>query len=75
MSRAGVPCDNGKAESFMKTLKAEEVQLKQYRSLEEARLEVGHFIEQVYNCKRLHSALGYRPPSEFEATAANGGSQ
>ncbi len=75
MSRAGVPYDNAKAESFMKTLKAEEVQLKQYRSLEAARREIGHFIEEVYNCNRLHSALGYRPPSEFEAATATGGSQ
>lgn len=75
MSRAGVPYDNAKAESFIKTLKAEEVQLKQYRSLEEARREIGHFIEEVYNRKRLHSALGYRPPSEFEAATATGGSE
>jgi transposase InsO family protein len=75
MSRAGTPYDNAKAESFMKTLKAEEVQLKQYRSLAEARQEIGHFIEEVYNRKRLHSALGYRPPEEFEATAGTGGSK
>jgi putative transposase len=75
MSRAGTPYDNAKAESFMKTLKAEEVQLKQYRSLEGARQEIGQFIEEVYNRKRLHSALGYRPPEEFEATAGTGGSQ
>ena len=75
MSRAGTPYDNAKAESFMKTLKAEEVHLKQYRSLEGARQEIGQFIEEVYNRKRLHSALGYRPPEEFEATAGTGGSQ
>jgi transposase InsO family protein len=75
MSRTGTPYDNAKAESFMKTLKAEEVQLKQYRSLEGARQEIGHFIEEVYNRKRLHSALGYRPPEEFEATAGTGGPQ
>ncbi len=75
MSRAGTPYDNAKAESFMKTLKAEEVQLKQYRDLEEARQQIGHFLEEVYNCKRLHSALGYRAPAEFEAAAAGGGSQ
>jgi transposase InsO family protein len=72
MSRAGTPYDNAKAESFMKTLKAEEVHLKQYRSLEGARQEIGQFIEEVYNRKRLHSALGYRPPEEFEATAGPG---
>lgn len=75
MSRAGVPYDNAKAESFMKTLKAEEVYLKQYRDMEEARQQVGHFIEEVYNRNRLHSALGYRPPCEFEALGTTGGSQ
>jgi transposase InsO family protein len=75
MSRAGIPYDNAKAESFIKTLKAEEVQLQQYRSLAEARQQIGHFIDEVYNCKRLHSALGYRPPEEFEAAADTGGTQ
>ncbi|MGC9970856.1 MAG: IS3 family transposase [Bryobacteraceae bacterium] len=77
MSRAGTPYDNAKAESFIKTLKAEEVQLKQYRDIEEARQQIRHFLEEVYNRKRLHSALGYRAPAEFEAAAATaaGGSQ
>ncbi len=75
MSRAGTPYDNAKAESFIKTLKAEEVQLKRYRDMPEARAQIGHFLEQVYNRKRLHSALGYRAPAEFEAAAAAGGSQ
>ncbi len=66
MSRAGVPYDNAKAESFIKTLKAEEIQLKSYRAIGEARRQIGHFLEEVYNRKRLHSALGYRPPAEFE---------
>jgi putative transposase len=75
MSRTGNPYDNAKAESFMKTLKSEEVYLHQYRDQEEARASIQHFIEEVYNRKRLHSALGYRPPEEFEAAAGTGGSQ
>jgi transposase InsO family protein len=66
MSRRGNPYDNAKAESFMKTLKWEEVNLYEYESLEEARERIGHFLEEVYNRKRLHSALGYVPPVEFE---------
>ena len=67
MSRRGNPYDNAQAESFMKTLKYEEVHVNDYEHLEEARTSIGHFLEQVYNQKRLHSALGYRPPVEFEA--------
>jgi putative transposase len=67
MSRTGNPYDNAKAESFMRTLKCEEVYLHQYRDLAEARESIGHFIDQVYNRKRLHSALGYRAPEAFEA--------
>jgi putative transposase len=67
MSRAGNPYDNAKAESFMKTLKAEEVDGRLYRNLKEAEQCIGTFIEDVYNKQRLHSALGYRPPAEFEA--------
>ena len=67
MSRPGNPYDNAKAESFMKTLKAEEVNAKQYRDIEDASSQIGAFIENVYNAKRLHSALGYKPPVEFEA--------
>ena len=66
MSRVGNPYDNAKAESFMKTLKHEEVDGRDYRDLEEARAAIGAFIEEVYNRQRLHSALAYRPPAEFE---------
>jgi putative transposase len=66
MSRAGNPYDNAKAESFMKTLKAEEVDATTYRDAEHARSAIAIFIEEVYNRTRLHSALGYRPPVEFE---------
>jgi transposase InsO family protein len=66
MSRAGCPYDNAMAESFMKTLKAEEVDAAQYADLADARNAVGGFIDHVYNRQRLHSALGYRPPEEFE---------
>jgi putative transposase len=67
MSRVGNPYDNAKAESFMKTLKAEEVSAKIYLDLADARRQIGAFIDTVYNQKRLHSALGYKPPVEFEA--------
>jgi putative transposase len=67
MSRVANPYDNAKAESFMKTLKAEEVNGNQYTNLEHARSDVGAFIETVYNTERLHSALGYKPPVEFES--------
>jgi putative transposase len=67
MSRRGNPYDNAFAESFMKTLKTEEVDRRQYRSLEEAAASIGVFIEDFYNGERLHSALGYRSPTEFEA--------
>ena len=66
MSRKGNPYDNAFCESFMKTLKYEEVHRQEYRDLGEARASIDHFLERVYNHKRLHSALGYRPPVEFE---------
>jgi len=67
MSAKGNPYDNAKAESFFKTLKREEVYLKEYRKFGEAEANIGQFIEDVYNQKRLHSSLGYLPPAEFEA--------
>jgi len=67
MSRVANPYDNAKAESFMKTLKAEEVNGKVYATLKDARRDIGRFIDTVYNTQRLHSALGYKPPVEFEA--------
>lgn len=67
MSRVANPYDNAKAESFMKTLKAEEVNGKAYTTLAHARRDIGRFIDTVYNTQRLHSALGYKPPVEFEA--------
>ena len=66
MSRKAAPWENGYAESFIKTLKAEEVSLRQYQNLEQARQSIGHFLEEVYNQRRLHSALGYLPPAQFE---------
>jgi putative transposase len=66
MSRKGNPWDNAACESFMKTLKYEEVYRNEYRDLAEARASIGEFLEKVYNQKRLHSALGYVPPAEFE---------
>jgi transposase InsO family protein len=68
MSRRANPYDNAQMERFMRTLKYEEVYLREYENLSEAREGIGHFIEQVYNQKRLHSALGYVPPVEFEQT-------
>jgi transposase InsO family protein len=66
MSRKGNPWDNAACESFMKTLKYEEVHRNEYRDLAEARASIREFLEKVYNQKRLHSALGYLPPVEFE---------
>ena len=74
MSRIGNPYDNAKAESFMKTLKQEEVDGRAYRDLNDARKAIGVFIEDVYNRQRLHSALAYRPPAEFEASLPRLGS-
>ena len=69
MSRPGNPFDNAKAESFMKTLKYEEVHRVEYKDLADARRGIRKFLELTYNRKRLHSALGYIPPAEFDKIA------
>ena len=66
MSRKRNPFDNAHVESFIKTLKSEEVHLWEYMTIEDVQMRIPYFIEDVYNQTRLHSALDYRPPSEFE---------
>jgi len=70
MSRKSSPWENAGCESWMKTLKYEEVYRQEYRDLAEVRASIARFIDHVYNQKRLHSALGYRPPVEFEQALA-----
>jgi len=72
MAAKGTPRDNAQAESFFRTLKHEEVYLNEYEHYGEAKQALGRFIDRVYNEKRLHSSLGYRPPSEFETLTAAG---
>jgi len=73
MSRPGNPWDNAWAESFMKTLKSEEVDGRRYRNFDHATSMIGSFIEETYNEQRLHSALDYLSPVEFEAQIVKGG--
>jgi hypothetical protein len=77
MSRPANPYDNASCESFMKTLKREEIYAGQYRDIDDLRGNIEQFIDRYYNRQRLHSALGYRTPEEFEQRAeqgaANGG--
>jgi putative transposase len=68
MSRTGNPYDNAMAESFMRTLKCEEVYLHNYRDREDALQHIQQFLESIYNCQRLHSSLGYVTPAAYEAT-------
>src|SRR6185369_11908608 len=68
MSRTGNPYDNAKAERFMRTLKYEEIYMNDYETLADVRPSLQHFIEAVYNSKRLHLAISYRPPAEFKAS-------
>jgi putative transposase len=70
MSRPGNPYDNAKCERFMKTLKQEEIRCCEYRDMEDLRANLRVFFDRYYNATRLHSALGYLSPDEFERRAA-----
>ena len=72
MSRKGNPWDNAACESFMKTLKHEEVNRTEYRNLADARTRIGRFLESIYDDTRMHSSLEYRSPNEFESSLTTG---
>lgn len=67
MSRPGRPWENGRCESFVKTLKQKEIDARPYATMEDLERHIAEFIEQVYNKVRLHSALDYLSPEQFEA--------
>ena len=73
MSRPGTPTDNTQAESFMKTLKHEEIYALDYETLNDVKNRLPRFIDDIYNRRRIHSALGYVPPVEFEQKYASEG--
>ena len=73
MSRTGNPYDNARCESFLKTLKQEEIYCREYRDLDDLRLHSNAFIDEYYNRRRLHSALGYVSPDAFEQAASQCG--
>jgi putative transposase len=75
MSRSGNPYDNALAERFMRTLKSEEVYLNDYRDRADAARHLRDFLEQVYNCQRLHSTLGYTAPVAYEAASMTGAAE
>jgi transposase InsO family protein len=73
VSRPASPGDNANCESFFRTLKREEIRAREYANVEDLRINISRFIDNYYNRKRLHSALGYRSPAEFEKVAMSAG--